>query len=100
MRITIFSATCYGQGAYFAVSSSYSAKGYASADGSGTKRMYKALVLTGDYTQGNDDMRVLPDNPDNPGFQFDSAVNDMDSPEMFVVFLDNTAYPEYLITFK
>ena len=80
--------------------SSYSAKGYACADGSGIKRVYKALVLTGDYTKGIREMRFLPENPANPGVLFDSAVNDMDSPNIFVVFLDNMAYPEYLITFK
>ena len=94
-----FSATSYGEGVYFAVNSSYSAQRYASPDASGHKRMYKTLVLTGDYTQGNSSMRVLPDNPNNPGFPFDSAVDKPGSPNMFVVFLDNMAYPEYLVTF-
>ena len=93
-----FLANRYGQGAYFGAKSCYSAKVY--ADDSGMKRMYQALVLTGDYTIGIRDMRVLPSNPANPGFSFDSAVNDMDNPDIFVVFLDNMAYPEYLITFK
>ena len=94
-----FSATVHGQGVYFAVNSSYSAKGYASPDASGHKRMYRSLVLTGDYTQGNSSMRYLPDNPRIPGFPFDSAVDNPGNPNMFVVFLDNMAYPEYLVTF-
>ena len=94
-----FSATAYGEGVYFAVNSSYSAQGYASPDASGHMRMYRSLVLTGDYTTGDSYMRVLPNNPSNRGFPFDSAVDDPGSPNMFVVFLDNMAYPEYLVTF-
>ncbi|KAI0221549.1 Protein mono-ADP-ribosyltransferase PARP14 [Lamellibrachia satsuma] len=92
-------STAYGEGVYFAVNSSYSAQGYASPDASGHMRMYRSLVLTGDYTTGDSYMRVLPNNPNNRGFPFDSAVDDPGSPNMFVVFLDNMAYPEYLVTF-
>ena len=94
-----FSATKYGEGVYFAVNSSYSAQGYASPDASGHKRMYRSLVLTGDYTQGNSSMRYLPDNHSNPDFKYDSAVDNLGNPCMFVVFLDSMAYPEYLVTF-
>ena len=89
----------YGQGVYFAVNSSYSAQGYARPDASGRKRMYRSLVLTGYYTQGKSSMRDLPDNDINPGFSYDSAVDNTANPTMFVVFLDNMAYPEYLVTF-
>jgi len=93
-----FSATAYGKGVYFAVNSSYSC-GYANPRGDGKKQMYLALVLTGDYTLGNSGYRVTPDNPDKPGFKFDSVVDNVSNPGMFVVFLDNQAYPKYLITF-
>ncbi|KAI0211929.1 hypothetical protein LSAT2_003192 [Lamellibrachia satsuma] len=73
-------ATAYGQGVYFAVNSSYSAQGYASPDASGHKKMYRSLVLTGYYTQGKSSMRDLPDNHRNPGFPYDSAVDNPGSP--------------------
>ena len=96
----LFSATYFGKGVYFAVNTEYPAgRGYARADSNGHKRIYRALVLTGDFAQGVADMPVPPPNPANPGFPCDSTVNDMSNPIMFVVFLDGMAYPEYLITF-
>ena len=96
----LFSATAYGKGVYFAVNTSYPAgNGYARADSHGHKRIYKSLVLTGDFALGVTDMPVPPPNPSNPGFNFDSTVDSMSNPIMFIVFLDGMAYPEYLITF-
>ena len=96
----LFSATMFGKGVYFAVKTEYPAgRGYAGADSKGHKRIYKSLVLTGDFAQGAQDIPVPPPNPSNPGFNFDSTVDNMSNPVMFVVFLDNMAYPEYLITF-
>jgi len=90
----------FGKGVYFAVNTAYPAgRGYASPDSNGHKRIYKSLVLTGDFAQGAPDIPVPPPNPSNPGFNFDSTVDSMSKPVMFVVFLDNMAYPEYLITF-
>ena len=92
----LLSATFFGN----AMKTEYPAsRGYASPDSNGHKRIYKSLVLTGDFAQGAPDIPVPPPNPSNPGFNFDSAVDSMSSPVMFVVFLDNMAYPEYLITF-
>ena len=93
-----FTGTAYGQGVYFATNSNYSC-GYARPSGDGKKQMYLVLVLTGDYTRGSSAYRVTPDNPARPGFKFDSVVDDVSNPQMFVIFLDNQAYPKYLITF-
>ncbi|KAI0224447.1 Protein mono-ADP-ribosyltransferase PARP14 [Lamellibrachia satsuma] len=93
-------ATAYGKGVYFAVKSEYSARStYATPDATGVKFVYKSLVLTGDYTIGNSSYNVPPSNPLTPGFQYDTVVDSLDVPNIFVVFLDNQAYPEYLITF-
>ncbi|KAI0214377.1 Protein mono-ADP-ribosyltransferase PARP14, partial [Lamellibrachia satsuma] len=93
-------ATVYGQGVYFAVGSSYSAHNqYATPDANGMKHVYQALVLTGECTIGHSSYRVPPANPATPGFPFDTVVDNASTPGIFVIFLDNQAYPEYLITF-
>ena len=57
-------------------------------------------MLTGAYTKGDSSLRVAPLNPAIPGCPFDSVVDDDSNPGMFIIFLDNQAYPEYLITFS
>ncbi|KAI0212130.1 Protein mono-ADP-ribosyltransferase PARP14 [Lamellibrachia satsuma] len=69
-------------------------------DASGVKRIYLALVLTGEYTTGNQSLIVPPDNPAKPGLPFDSVVDSVSKPDLFVIFSDTQAYPQYLITFK
>ena len=93
------SATAFGQGVYFAVNSKYSCE-YATLSTDGKRRMYLAQVLTGDYTVGSDSMRVTPDNPNKPNVQFDSLVNNVSNPDIFVIFKDSQAYPSHLITFE
>ena len=95
-----FTATALGKGVYFAVASWYSAQPkYSTPDASGRKRMYQARVLTGEHTKGSSSYRVPPSNAATPGFPFDSVVDNVSMPQRFVIFLDNQAYPEYLITF-
>ncbi|XP_072232866.1 protein mono-ADP-ribosyltransferase PARP14-like isoform X2 [Leuresthes tenuis] len=93
-------ATAYGKGVYFAVSADYSARGYSPADASGLKRLYVARVLTGRYTVGNSSMKAPPPRGSDPTDCFDSLVNNQQQPSMFVIFHDDQAYPEYLITFR
>ncbi len=99
MSFIPFSATLYGIGTYFAVNASYSAQNtYAVPAADGTQLMFVARVLTGYHTQGQADMktppvRVAPD-------LYDSVVDNVQNPFMFVVFHDCQAYPDYLITFK
>lgn len=93
-------ATLYGQGVYFAVNADYSAGGYSAPDAAGMKRVYVARVLTGRYTVGNSSMRRPPARASDPTDCFDSLVNNQQSPSMFVIFHDDQAYPEYLVTFR
>ena len=81
------------------MNSGYSCR-YATPRPDGKKRMYLAQVLTGEYTRGSKDYRVTPDNPKQSGLQFDSLVDNVRNPEIFVIFVDSQAYPKYLITFK
>ena len=94
------SATAYGYGVYFTKDAQYSARDtYSPPDSNGHKHIYLAKVLTGLYTEGSSDMREPPArDPTNPAAKYDSTVNDVYDPGIFVVFYDGQAYPEYLIT--
>ncbi|GLD53861.1 poly [ADP-ribose] [Lates japonicus] len=95
-------ATAYGHGTYFAVNASYSANPtYSRPAADGSQLMFVARVLTGLYTQGQSGMKVPPPlNDQQPHDRYDSVVDKLDNPGMYVVFHDNQAYPDYLITFK
>ncbi|XP_042184126.1 protein mono-ADP-ribosyltransferase PARP14 isoform X2 [Oncorhynchus tshawytscha] len=93
--------TAYGVGVYFAVNASYSANPrFSPPDGSGHRRMYVARVLTGRYTLGDPSMKFTPRrSPTDSADCYDSLVDNLQRPSMFVIFHDDQAYPEYLITF-
>ncbi|XP_030609406.1 protein mono-ADP-ribosyltransferase PARP14-like [Archocentrus centrarchus] len=95
-------ATSYGIGTYFAVKASYSANPtYSRPAADGSQLMFVARVVTGIYTQGQSDMKVPPPrNSLQPHDRYDSVVNRMDNPKMYIVFHDSQAYPDYLITFQ
>lgn len=97
----LISATSFGQGTYFAVKASYSANPtYSKPAADGTRMMFVARVLTGIYTLGHRDMKVPPHRSGGQSRDtFDSVVDVFVNPSMYVVFHDNQAYPEYLITF-
>ncbi|XP_067308148.1 protein mono-ADP-ribosyltransferase PARP14 [Pseudorasbora parva] len=93
-------ATVYGHGTYFAVDASYSANPtYAVPAADGTQLMFVARVLTGHYDKGQPNMKTPPVRLP-PDHCFDSVVDNIQNPSMFVVFHDCQAYPDYLITFK
>ncbi|XP_064146179.1 protein mono-ADP-ribosyltransferase PARP15 isoform X3 [Loxodonta africana] len=95
-------AAHYGKGTYFAVDASYSANDvYSKPDENGRKHMYVARVLTGISTRGCAGLLAPPaKNPHDPTDLYDSVTDDPYHPKIFVVFSDNHAYPEYLITFR
>ena len=94
----VFLGTAYGKGVYFARDASYSA-GYA-VGAVGSRFMYLARVLVGQYCVGNTHMIMPPaKNRANPTVLFDSLVDSLAKPSIFVVFHDNACYPEYIITF-
>lgn len=93
-------AAAFGKGVYFAVNAKYSATKYSLADESGLKRLYMARVITGRYTVGSSTMKAPPARGTDPTDCFDSLVNCQVQPVIFVIFHDDQAYPEYLITFS
>ncbi|XP_031706813.1 protein mono-ADP-ribosyltransferase PARP14-like [Anarrhichthys ocellatus] len=95
-------ATAHGHGTYFAVDASYSAQPtYSRPAADGSQLMFVARVLTGVYTLGHSSMRFPPARSDQQSSdRYDSVVDNTAYPSMYVVFHDNQAYPDYLITFK
>ena len=96
------SATAYGRGVYFARDASYSCQmTYSPPDPQGLRYMYYAKVLVGDYTTGSRNMIVAPNkNTADPNETFDSVVDNLANPSIYVMFQDYEYYTEYLITFK
>uniref|UniRef100_A0A8K9XST8 Poly [ADP-ribose] polymerase n=1 Tax=Oncorhynchus mykiss TaxID=8022 RepID=A0A8K9XST8_ONCMY len=93
-------AAVYGNGTYFAVEASYSADDtYSVPDSQGQKHMYLCHVLTGDFTEGQQDMIAPPAKSKSTTQLYDSVTDDPTAPSMFIVFNDIQAYPAYLITF-
>lgn len=61
--------------------------------------MFMCRVLVGSYTQGQSHYH-LPPSRDGGNIQYDSCVNDIHDPSIFVVFDKQQIYPEYLITYS
>nr|XP_009942545.1 PREDICTED: poly [ADP-ribose] polymerase 14-like [Opisthocomus hoazin] len=95
-------AAAIGNGTYFAVDASYSARDiYSRPDMKGKRYMYLARVLTGQYCAGSEGLITPPPkNLADPTDLYDSVVDNVNNPTMFVIFNDIQAYPEYLITFR
>ncbi|XP_072288656.1 protein mono-ADP-ribosyltransferase PARP14-like [Eucyclogobius newberryi] len=91
-------AAMHGNGSYFAVDPGYSVRGYSKPDPKGHKRLYVALVLVGEHTQGRAGM-ITPPAKSNPSDLYDSVTDNARNPSMFIIFNDMQAYPQYLITF-
>ena len=90
------SGAVYGTGVYFARDASYSLD-YTGGD---RKVIYFARVLVGRYCEGRSKFKKPPPiNSEQPEILFDSMVNDMKIPSIFVTYYDNQCYPEYLIAF-
>ncbi|XP_076461058.1 uncharacterized protein LOC143293737 [Babylonia areolata] len=92
--------SAWGQGAYFATTAAYSSRDeYAKADVSQQRHMFRCSVLVGEYTKGDQSMRSPPEKTPG-GKRYNSTVDDVNSPTIFVTYNDVQAYPEYRIVFK
>ena len=99
LEVNANALTMYGKGVYFAVNSSYSSSHrYSKPNSAGEQQMFACRVLVGEYCQGKKD-QPTPDVRHGTEL-YDSTVDNVSKPEIFVVYHDAQAYPEYLITFK
>jgi len=83
--------TAYGKGSYFATKSSYSCN-YCPRGPNGIKSMFVASVITGWPTKGDASIIREPEG-------FHCTVDDVNSPNIYVIYHSKQAYPEYLINF-
>ena len=92
-------ATAYGKGVYFAKDISYSAQPlYSPPDKDGFKCILANKVLVGRSCLGKANQTV-PDMFDNTR-RYDTTVDSVSNPRIFVVYKDMQAIPEYEIKFK
>ena len=98
----VFIAVVYGNGVYFARNANYSSRPtYSPPDANGYKYVYYARVLTGEYTTGRQGLFVPPSkDPTNQTVLYDSVVDNVQNPSVYVTFYDPSNYPEYLIVFN
>ncbi|XP_029107526.1 protein mono-ADP-ribosyltransferase PARP12-like [Scleropages formosus] len=95
-RICGTHGTAYGKGSYFARDAKYS---HSYTSNSGVRSMFVCRVLVGSYTKGCSSY-VRPPSKDGGDVNFyDSCVDDIHNPSIFVVFEKHQVYPEYLIQY-
>jgi poly [ADP-ribose] polymerase 10/14/15 len=94
-------AVLFGKGVYFARDASYSSdETYSAPDRNGIQRMFLCRVIVGDWCRGVEGQLTPDAKPHNPLELFDSTVNSVSQPSIFVIYHDAQAYPEYLISFR
>ncbi|XP_062374146.1 protein mono-ADP-ribosyltransferase PARP12-like [Sardina pilchardus] len=95
-RINGENGTRYGKGSYFARDAKYSNK---FTDKQGKRSMFMCRILVGDFTAGRPDY-IVPPYKDEQLVAFDSCVDKVVNPSLFVIFEKNQIYPEYLIQYE
>ena len=88
----------WGDGTYFARDAKYS-DSYALDLPTGQRQMLLVDVVVGRYTQGAKGMKTCPLVPGEQFTRFNSLVNNVRNPAIFVVQHSNQAYPKYVITY-
>jgi len=88
----------HGDGTYFARDAKYS-DGYAAKLPSGRKQMLVVNVLVGLWAQGKAGLKMPPFLPGEKHRRYNSLVNNVDNPSIFVVQHSNQAYAAYVITY-
>jgi len=89
--------TRYGKGVYFARDSLYSSN-YAKPDAEGVKSMFLCRVIVGEYCEGISDATIPAARKGS--ILFDTTVDNMANPSIYVTYHDAQAYPEYLVRFR
>ncbi|XP_070612407.1 protein mono-ADP-ribosyltransferase PARP12-like isoform X2 [Erythrolamprus reginae] len=98
-RICGVHGTAYGKGSYFARDAAYSDH-YGGGASSSIKSMFLAKVLVGDFTTGSSLYLRPPSKNNQSSLFYNSCVNCVTNPSIFVIFEKHQIYPEYLIEYK
>jgi hypothetical protein len=92
-------ATVYGKGVYFARDASYSSSTtYSRPNVQGVQHMFLCRIVIGEYCRGVQNALAPPAR--NGPILFDSTVDDLRAPSIFVTYHDAQAYPDYLVRFR
>ncbi|GCC35624.1 hypothetical protein chiPu_0014111 [Chiloscyllium punctatum] len=97
-RICGVHGTAYGRGTYFARDASYSHNYCQPRQGAMT--MFVARVLVGQFVKGDSSYLRPPLRDGSKSSYYDSCVNDVSNPSIFVIFEKHQIYPEYVIDYK
>ena len=89
----------YGKGCYFARDAAL-AYSYASPDTFGNRYIFLCRVAVGEWCQGRNGQIVPDAKPYNTVELYDTTVDNVKNPSIFVTYHDAQVYPEYLITFR
>ncbi|XP_074859432.1 protein mono-ADP-ribosyltransferase PARP12-like isoform X2 [Carettochelys insculpta] len=96
-RICGVHGTNYGKGSYFARDAKYAhCYNHSSTRGN---TVFVARVLVGDYVRGNPTYVRPPQRPANMLTFYDSCVDNVLVPSIFVIFEKHQIYPEYMIDY-
>lgn len=87
----------FGQGTYFSNSAAVG-RTYCRPDDFGRIHMFLAQVIIGMVTEGNSSYTRPPPNP-NTGALYDTTVDNITAPTVFVKYEKGEYYPEYIIEF-
>ncbi|KAM4712450.1 protein mono-ADP-ribosyltransferase PARP11-like [Anableps anableps] len=99
LRIPKKNGRTFGNGIYFAIHASYADRYSTNStvlphDGN-TKRIFLARVMVGEFKLGQHDL-LKPDDKNS----YDSCVDDVNHPKIFIIFDPNQIYPEYLVEYQ
>ncbi|KAH1164656.1 hypothetical protein KIL84_020651 [Mauremys mutica] len=94
-------AALYGQGSYFARRASYSHR-YAPPAEAGLRHVFLCKVLVGRSAPGQPALRRPPPlAPGDPaGDLYDSCVDSLSEPQVYVVFDNDQCYPYFLLQYR
>lgn len=88
---------CPNVGSYFALNAKYS---HSYTSDSEVRSMFLVRLLVGEYTKGSSDYRRPPSKDGGDINFYDSCVDDVHNPSIYVVFDKHQIYPEYLLQYK
>ncbi|XP_008569713.1 PREDICTED: poly [ADP-ribose] polymerase 12, partial [Galeopterus variegatus] len=97
-RVCGLHGTSYGKGSYFARDAAYSHH-YCQSD-TQSHVMFLARVLVGEFVRGSACFVRPPAKEGQSNIFYDSCVNSVSDPSIFVVFEKHQVYPEYLIQYS
>ena len=93
-------ATLFGKGVYFARDTSYSTYPlYSPPDARGLQTIFAVRCVVGKWSQGVRDGLTPAVRDDAKNLLYDTTVDDMRRPSIFVTYHDAQAYPEYRVRF-